>query len=129
MAAWLRQILTRNLAHTVRDFGRDKRNIHRECQLKAAVDNSSVRLAGLLAADQSSPSQRASRNEQVLALAEVLETLNGAQREAIVLHYLQGWSLADVAEHLDRSTSAVAGLLHRGLAKLRGQLQDRESGP
>ena len=25
MAAWLRQILARNLAHSVRDFGRDKR--------------------------------------------------------------------------------------------------------
>ncbi len=40
-AAWLRQILVRNLAQAVRDFGRDKRDLAREQSLQAAVDASS----------------------------------------------------------------------------------------
>jgi len=42
-----------------------------------------------------------------------------AQCEAIVLHHLQGLPLSEVAEQLDKSPAAVAGLLHRGLRRLR----------
>jgi RNA polymerase sigma factor (sigma-70 family) len=70
-----------------------------------------------------SPRQRAERNEEVLRLAEALDRLPEAQRQALELHYLRGWSLAEVAEHLGRGKSAVAGLLHRGLDRLRGYLQ------
>ena len=45
--------------------------------------------------------------------------LPSAQREAIVLHHLQGCSLAQTARSLDKTDTAVAGLLHRGLKKLR----------
>jgi RNA polymerase sigma-70 factor (ECF subfamily) len=43
LAAWLRQILARNLAHAVRDLGRAKRDIGRERSLEAALDASSAR--------------------------------------------------------------------------------------
>src|SRR5580692_10501172 len=43
-AAWLRQILARNLAQALRDFGRAKRDIGREQSLRAALDASSARL-------------------------------------------------------------------------------------
>ena len=42
-----------------------------------------------------------------------------AQREALVLHYWQGCSLAEIGESLNRSTDSVAGLLKRGLKQLR----------
>src|SRR5436309_10049582 len=41
LAAWLRQILARHLANTVRDLGREKRDIGREHSLEAAIDQSS----------------------------------------------------------------------------------------
>ena len=75
MAAWLRKILARNLTHAARDFGRDKRNVARERSLEVAVEGSSSRVEAWLAADQSSPSQRAERNEQLCRLAAALETL------------------------------------------------------
>jgi RNA polymerase sigma-70 factor (ECF subfamily) len=123
-AAWLRQILARNLAHAVRHFGRDKRDVAREHSLEAALGASSARLEAWLAAEQSSPSQQAQRNEQAVRLAQALNELPQAQREAVVLHYFQGCTVADVGRQLGRSTEAVAGLLHRGLKQLRVYLRE-----
>jgi RNA polymerase sigma-70 factor, ECF subfamily len=126
LAAWLRQILARNLAHVVRDHGRDRRDVGRERSLEAALEASSLRLEGWLAAEQSSPSQQAQRNEELLRLAKVLAGLPEAQREAVVLHYWQGWTTVEIGRHLERSPSAVAGLLKRGLKELRRHLLDPE---
>lgn len=122
-AAWLRQILARNLAHLVRDFGRDKRDCSREQSLQASLDQSSARLEAFLAAEQSSPSLRAARNEDLLRMAGALEQLPDAQRQAVELHYWAGLTVAQIGETLGRSPSAVAGLLHRGLSALRTQLR------
>ena len=124
--AWLRQILAHNLADALRGFHRAKRDIARERSIEQALDQSSARLEAWLAAEQSSPSQKAMRNEQLLQLAEALETLPEAQREAVELHYWQGWPLAEIGKHLGRSVPAVAGLLQRGLKKLRRHLQEAE---
>jgi RNA polymerase sigma-70 factor (ECF subfamily) len=126
MAAWLRQILARNLSHAVRDFGRDKRNVNRERSLQAAVDASSARLEAWLAAEQSSPSQQAQHNEQVLALCHALEQLPDGQREAVQLHYWQGCTLNEIAERLNRTPAAAAGLLKRGMRRLRELMQEHD---
>ena len=125
-AAWLRQILARNLARAVRDFGRAKRDLAREQSLQAALDASSARLEAWLAADQSSPSQRAYQAEQAQRLAGALEQLPEAQREALVLQHWQGLSLAEIGAHLGRSPEAVAGLIKRGLKQLRHLLRESE---
>ena len=127
-AAWLRQILNRNVLHAARDLHRDKRDVRKERSLEAAVGESSYRIEAWLAADQSSPSVRADRNEQVSRMAAALAELPDAQREAIVAHYWQGRSLAEVGEQLGRSGPAVAGLIHRGVKALRAALKrDDES--
>ena len=41
LAAWLRQILARNLAHAARDLARARRDVDRECSLEAALDGCS----------------------------------------------------------------------------------------
>jgi RNA polymerase sigma-70 factor (ECF subfamily) len=127
LAAWLRQALVNNLREAWRALRRAKRDIRREQDLDAAVAQSSARLEGILAAPHSSPSQRAVRNEDLLRLAEALTRLPPAQREAIILHHLQGASLTETAQRLGRTDAAVAGLLHRGLRKLREMLSS-ESG-
>jgi RNA polymerase sigma-70 factor (ECF subfamily) len=123
-AAWLRQILARVLANAVRDLGRAKRDVGRERSLEVALEESNARLEGWLAAEQSSPSESVERNERLLQLAAALAQLPEDQREAVTLHHLQGWSLGELAKHLDRSEAAVAGLLHRGFKHPRELLHD-----
>jgi RNA polymerase sigma-70 factor (ECF subfamily) len=126
VAAWLRKILANNLANMLRDLGRQRRDVRRERSIQADLEQSSARLESWLAADQTSPSQRAMRNEQAVQLASTLAGLPEAQREAITLHHLQDWTLDQVAQHLGRSPAAVAGLIKRGLQALRQHLQAEE---
>jgi RNA polymerase sigma-70 factor (ECF subfamily) len=124
--AWLRQILVNNLRDEVRKFATQARDVYREQSLEAALDASSARLGDWLAAEQSSPSQRAVRNEQLLALADALAQLPADQREALVRHHLEGTPVAEVAKHMGRSKGAVALLMFRGLKKLRQLLGEHE---
>lgn len=121
-AAWLRAILRNNLADEIRRRGALKRDAHLERSLDAALDQSASRLEGWLAAEQSSPSQRAIRGEEALRMAEALALLPEGQRRAIELHHLRGCPLAEVARELGTTRPAVAGLLHRGLVALRALL-------
>jgi RNA polymerase sigma-70 factor, ECF subfamily len=121
--AWLRAILARNVADAIRAQGRQKRDIARERSLEAELEASSARLGAWLAADQSTPSEQAVRHEQAVLLANALAQLPKFQREALVLHYWQGCTLAEIGGRLDRTTDAVAGLLKRGLKHLRLALE------
>ena len=120
--AWLRTALAHNLADALRAFGQAKRDVARERALADAADESSRRLAAWLAAEQSSPSQRAQRHEQAVHLAIALAALPEAHREALELHYCEDRSLAEIAQRLRRTPAAVAGLLKRGLKQLRAAL-------
>jgi RNA polymerase sigma-70 factor (ECF subfamily) len=126
LAAWLKQMLVHNLADALREGERAKRDVRRERPLDLGIEDSFCRAESWLAAAQPSPSQRAIQIEQLLELANGLAQLPDEQREAVVLHHLQGWPLAQISAQLHRSESAVAGLLHRGLKKLR-QLMDEGS--
>jgi RNA polymerase sigma-70 factor (ECF subfamily) len=122
LRGWLRQILARHLCHLDRDLHRDKRDIRREQSMEQKLAQSSLRLEGLLAADGPSPSQNVAIGETMLKVAEAVECLPETQRAAVRLHYLEGLKLSEVATQLDKSTGAVAGLLHRGMKTLREQL-------
>ena len=126
IAAWLRKILANTLADAVRDLGRAKRDVHLERSLEASLAASSARLEAWLAADQSSPSEQAERNEQLLRLAEALGRLPEPQREAVNLKHCHGWTLAAVADHMGRTPAAVASLLRRGLQQLRLFLEEKD---
>jgi RNA polymerase sigma-70 factor (ECF subfamily) len=122
-ATWLRSILSHNLADALRKLVAGKRDIRREWSLDAALDRSASRLEHWLAAEQSSPSQRAIRHEELLEMAGLLSELPDAQRRAIELHHLRGMPLAEIAAELGTTKAAVAGLLHRGLKTLRTRLE------
>jgi RNA polymerase sigma-70 factor, ECF subfamily len=121
--AWLRRVLANNLADEVRKYRSEKRDPRRELPQLAAADDSFDQLAGLVA-DVSSPSAPLRRDEQAVRLAQALDRLPPAQREALVLQHWHRWDLATIAEHLGRTKMAVAGLLKRGLRQLRDELRD-----
>jgi len=122
MAAWLRQMLAFAMADARRHVRRGKRDIGLERSLEATLAGSSCQLQAL-AAQQSSPSQRAARNEDLVRLADALLELPEDQRRAVELKHLQGRSVAEIAGLLQRSETAVGGLLRRGMTRLRDLLQ------
>ena len=94
--------------------------------MEASLNESSARLEHWLAVEESSLGQKMVRQERAVRLSEAMESLSDSQREAVELHYWQGWTLAQIGEHLERSTPAVAGLLHRGVKKLKRALRESE---
>jgi RNA polymerase sigma-70 factor (ECF subfamily) len=123
-AAFLRRILANNLVDAVRRFTTAARDIDRDRSLEGQLAASSARLGAYLAAPQSSPSQRALREEELVRLAQALAKLPEDQRLAVEMKHLQGCSVADVGQALGRSEQAVGGLLCRGVRKLRELLRD-----
>src|SRR4029077_17587897 len=75
LLAWLRRILARTLADVVKHYDRDKRAVDLERSLQADLDRSASGLAAGRAADQTSRSQAAERNEELLRLADALAAL------------------------------------------------------
>ena len=117
---WLRQIMAAKVANLVRRyFGVQKRDVRLEQELQAGLDNSSRMLGQDLAAELSSPSQKAMRHEQAVLLANALERLPPDYREVIILRHLEELTFPQVAERMGRSLNSVQKLWLRGLARLR----------
>jgi RNA polymerase sigma-70 factor (ECF subfamily) len=122
-AAWLRQILSRNLAGEVRRYkGTQRRDVRLERSLDHGLDASSLALERGLAGEDSSPSQHAIRRENALILADALAKLPKNYRQVIVLRHVKNMPIAEVAAEMDRSTDSVRQLWLRALAKLRTEM-------
>ena len=68
------------------------------------------------------------RDEASVVLATCLAHIPETQREAIRLRYLEGMSLKEISERIEKSEMAVAGLLKRGLRALREEMATRQNG-
>lgn len=123
---WLRRIMARNLTDEVRKCRRGKRDAGLEQSLQASLTDSSLCLERLVVADTSSPDLRAIRNEQLIRLSSAIEELPEDQRRAVTLHHLQRQSSAEIARDMGKTEIAVAGLLRRGLQRLRETLREAE---
>ena len=123
LAAWLRQILAGRLSLLVRRYlGTQARDVGLERALEDDLDQSSRAIDVGLVAQQSTPSQRASRREQAVMLADALDRLPDDYREVIILRHLEGLTFPEVAERMGRSLDSVEKLWVRALPRLRRAL-------
>jgi RNA polymerase sigma-70 factor, ECF subfamily len=117
--AWLTVILQHNVSHMIqRHLVAKKRSALHEYSLDEPRETGPA-YGETLAADQSSPSQRAMRGEAAVRLAQAIRSLPPDQQEAIRLRHLEGCTLREIADSLQRSELAAAGLIKRGLQRLR----------
>ncbi len=123
LAAWLRQILAHVLLHEMRRFGgAQRRDLGREVSLEQALAESSRRLGDLLAAPDTSPSERAGRHELERRLADAMARLPADYAEVILLRNIEGLSHDEIARRMGRGSGAVRMLWVRALARLRQEL-------
>jgi RNA polymerase sigma-70 factor (ECF subfamily) len=125
--AYLRRILAATMVDALRRHGTIRRNADLEQSLETDLEQSSLRVEAWLAAEQSSPSAQAQKRELLVHLAEQLAKLPEDERTALELRYLSEppVPLAEIAAQLGRpGAKAVAGLLARGLARLRKLMGD-----
>jgi RNA polymerase sigma-70 factor (ECF subfamily) len=125
LAGWLRQILARCLADSVRHFRTGARRADREQSLDQLLDRSSKQMERILATEATSPSSSAHRRDLGVVLSDALAELSEEHREVIVLHHLEGLDWDEVARRLGRSTGAVQKLWTRALKQLRPLMDQR----
>src|SRR5262245_27066986 len=122
-AAWLRHILAACLARLVRRYcGTQARDVRLERMLEDELGQSSRCIDGGLIAEQSTPSQRATRREEAVLLADALDRLPPDYREVIILRHFEGLTFPEVAARLGRSLDSVEKLWVRALPRLRRAL-------
>jgi len=75
-----------------------------------------------IAAEGESPSDAAERTERRRVVLECVDTLGPKHKIVVVLHYLNGLNLAEIAEIVEVPVGTVKSRLHYALRKLRVQL-------
>lgn len=120
--AWLGQVLAHAITDVVRRFAGAGRAAALERSLQDGCADSSARLEAVLAAEQSSPSTRADRLDELLRLTAAIDSLPDDQRVAVELKHLHGWTVDQIARQMSKTHEAVGGLLRRGVRALRDRL-------
>ncbi len=111
--AWLRVTLKNTMLDAIDKLER------RPEQSVRQVEEVSGRLERWIVSKLPSPSQAAMGDEQLQLLARLLSKLPDDQQEVLVLKHCLGLKVAEIAEETGRSIASVAGLLRRGLKRLR----------
>jgi RNA polymerase sigma-70 factor (ECF subfamily) len=127
--AWLRKIVVHNILRVVEQHVQaEKRDVRREISLEEVgrkLEQSTVRLDTLLAAQVETPSGCAVKREREIRLADALGALEPDYRDVIVLRHIEALPFDEVAVRMHRSSGAVRMLWLRALKKLRESLSER----
>jgi RNA polymerase sigma-70 factor (ECF subfamily) len=116
---WLRAMTEQVLVNVHRQhLGAKIRDAHREVPLHGALTTSDF-LASRLAADLTSPSQVAMREEMLQELRGALETMDPIDREVLALRHFEELSNNEVAQVLGLQKAAASNRYVRALKRLR----------
>ena len=124
--AWLRTILARHVAKTVRHYvGTQGRNIRQELEndLTGSFERAGQRLADLAIPRAEHPSQQVLKREQAVLLADALEELPPDYREIMLLRHWEDLTFPQIAERMNRTVDSVQKLWIRALARLRTTME------
>lgn len=109
--AWLFQI-----AHNLLNDHYRKMNVRNHVQLEENIVED----------PQTTRSRPVEHSLNSVTLQKALDLLSGEQRDVIVMRFVAGMPIAEVAQSLHKSEDAVKGLQRRALANLRDVLSDWE---
>lgn len=123
---WLCLVAEHRLYDVIRAENADKRGgqHHRVDTQSAAQSGTVVDWLEQLALYERTPSQSVAAREAVGIVRGALDGLPDHYRQALRLRYLEGLTVAQTAQRMDRSEGAVCVLCHRALKQLHLALGD-----
>jgi RNA polymerase sigma-70 factor (ECF subfamily) len=115
---WIRRIAQNNLRDAIRELGRAKRPESGN-RIGHTTEESFVALAEVLAQTSATPSRHVARAEAASVLSSTLERLPPDYRTVVTLYDLQGRSVQEVAQEMNRSAGAVHMMRARAHDRMR----------
>jgi RNA polymerase sigma-70 factor (ECF subfamily) len=82
----------------------------------------------MLALDQTSPSEAASKRELTVLLADALAGLDGPEAEVLWLYHAEGLSFESIGDRMGLSRKSIRGIWARGLKSLKRSLDGPPGG-
>jgi RNA polymerase sigma-70 factor (ECF subfamily) len=134
LAGWLRNLVSQKLADLGRYHSRAKRNGNGQTRpLDVAPDGGRVgeeggRMFDVVALSQTSPSQAASRREQLARLADALAGLAEQEADVLWLYFAEDLTFVAIGERLELNRKSVSRICARGLKHLRRSLEGPPGG-
>ena len=117
---WLTKLATQNviIAHR-RHLLTQKRSVSCEQEIKSSSDSAAPHnMVGLRCRFQDDPAVNAIRQERARRIAQQLSHLPALSQQVVRLRFIEGKSLAEIAEEVDLSVDAVSKRIMRSLKKL-----------
>ncbi len=135
LLGWLRRLVGQKLADLGRYHSRAKRAGGVSARPLDAPPDSSARsgeeggrLLDILSLSQSSPSQAASKREQLVLLADAFAGLPVDEADVLWLYYAENLSYETIGQRLGLSRKSVRGIFARGLKHLKRTMEGPPGG-
>ncbi|QEH38724.1 ECF RNA polymerase sigma factor SigW [Aquisphaera giovannonii] len=121
--AWLRRIAGDRIVDAHRaHVGSRKRSVTREAAAAPLPDESSMALIRRILADDTSPTDRLIRDEDLESVRAAIDSLSPKDREVLVMRHLERLSTSEIGEAIGVGEGAVKVRLLRALIRLRARL-------
>ncbi len=122
---WLVTITNSKVADAIKAERRMKRGGDRHhIRVARARSKSLADLFMRVQSPQRTPSSEFGTLEAAQAISIALNALGGDRRQAIYMYHIEGRSYREIARELDKTETAVRGLLYHGRRELRSLLGD-----